>query len=99
MGNPQVGGIGQDRLTGEAIDRLQNNYGLAVRKNTNSTEGMRKVAWALFFHTTSTNENPQHELCSPVHVSWCNHHKYININTSIKEMEKFMTIHRTCHML
>lgn len=56
------------RLTDEAIDTLQNYYGLAIRRNKNNLEKMKKEVWATFYHKVSSNEKPQHHLCD---VSWC----------------------------
>lgn len=56
------------RLTDEAINSLQNYYGLAIRRNKNDLQNMKKDVWATFFHKASTNEKPQHNLCD---ISWC----------------------------
>jgi hypothetical protein len=34
--------MGENMLTDEVNDKIQNNYGLAIRGNTNNAEGMRK---------------------------------------------------------
>lgn len=63
----KIGGK-KGRLTDAAIDSLQNYYGLAIRRNPNDLEKMRKDVWAIFFHKASTDEMPQHSLCDE---SWC----------------------------
>lgn len=60
---------GRGRLTDEVIERLQRYYGYAIRQNTSNTSDMRKAVWALFLHTASSNEYPQHSLCPK--DSWC----------------------------
>jgi hypothetical protein len=55
-GSKPVGGKG--RLTQSEVDRLQNYYGLAVRRNVNNLEAMKRTVWAVFFHKLSTNEKP-----------------------------------------
>jgi hypothetical protein len=39
----------KDCLTKSEIDKLQNNYGLAIRSNVNSLEVMKRAVWATFF--------------------------------------------------
>lgn len=41
------------RLTDAVIDSLQNYYGLAIRRNTNDLEKMKKDVWATFFPKAS----------------------------------------------
>lgn len=67
---------GQRRLTDEVINRLQRDYGLAIRQNTHSVEAMRKAVWALFFHNLSTDETPVHGLCPKGPDSWCKYNRY-----------------------
>jgi hypothetical protein len=43
-----VGGKGH--LTQSEIDKLQNYYGLAIRRNVNNLEVMKRTLWAVFFH-------------------------------------------------
>lgn len=54
---------GKNRLSKAVIDQIQNYYGLAIRRTTDSEEKMRNNVWALFYHKRSTDENPHHELC------------------------------------
>lgn len=44
-----IGGA-KGRLTEEAINSLQNYYGLAIRRNRNNWEEMKKGVWGTFFH-------------------------------------------------
>ncbi|KYN32611.1 hypothetical protein ALC56_13092, partial [Trachymyrmex septentrionalis] len=48
-----------------------NSGGLAIRRNVNSIENMKKVIMAIYYHMCSTNENPRHEDCPPGTDSWC----------------------------
>jgi hypothetical protein len=41
---------GRGCLTQSAIDKLQNYYGLAIRRNVNNLEVMKRAVWAVFFH-------------------------------------------------
>lgn len=66
---------GKNRLTDGAIDRLQNYFGLAIRQNLDSVENMRRAIWAIYFHTLSTNETPNHGLCPAGADSWCKYRK------------------------
>lgn len=56
------------RLTDSATDSLQNYYGLAIRRNPNDLEKMKRDVWATFLHKASTDSNPQHNFCDE---SWC----------------------------
>lgn len=62
---------GKSGLTLAAIKQLQNYYGLAIRRNTDSVEGMRTAIWALYFHVMSTDQNPTHQLCPKEDTTWC----------------------------
>jgi hypothetical protein len=64
-----VGGKG--RLTHSEIDKLQNYYGLAIRRNVHSLEVMKRAVWAIFFHKVLINEKRQHGVCSSGGDSWC----------------------------
>lgn len=75
----KIGGK-KGRLTDAVIDSLQNYYGLAIRRNTNDLEKMKKDVWATFFHKASTDENPQHNLCDE---SWCNYMKCVKENLKL----------------
>lgn len=67
---------GTKRLTDEVINMLQRDYGLAIRQNTQSVEAMKKAVWALYFHTSSTDEKPEHGLCPTGPDSWCKYNRY-----------------------
>ncbi|GFV94394.1 uncharacterized protein TNCV_3352321 [Trichonephila clavipes] len=72
------------RLTDAEILLLQKYYGLAIRKNVGkSVADMSKSIWAIYFHKLSTDENPQHALCSMGEESWCGYNKSIvsGVNT------------------
>lgn len=67
---------GAKRLTDEVINRLQRDYGLAIRQNTHSVDAMEKAVMALYYHTLSTDEEPLHGLCPQGPNSWCKYNKY-----------------------
>ena len=56
---------GRGRLTNSKIDKLQVYYEKAIRDNTHGIESMQKAVMAIWHHTKSTNENPDHDLCPP----------------------------------
>lgn len=70
---------GTGRLTDPAIDKLQNYYGLAIRRNKNDLQAMIKAVWATYFHKLSTDEKPQHQLCTKGADSWCGYNKSIEL--------------------
>ena len=61
----------RNRLTDKLIGEIQ-NYGLAIRRNTDDLEGTKKSIWAEYFHYISTNDQPSHALCDE---SWCKYKK------------------------
>ena len=66
---------GKGRLTDVEIDKLQNYYGLAIRRNAEDVEKMCKEVWAIYYHKVSTNEDPHHGLCPQGEESWCKFNK------------------------
>ncbi|XP_025154263.1 uncharacterized protein LOC112588450 [Harpegnathos saltator] len=62
---------GKGKLTGKTIDKLTVYYGLAIRRNCENIEDMKKGIWVTFYHYASTNENPQHDMCPVGEDSWC----------------------------
>ncbi|XP_043286598.1 uncharacterized protein [Venturia canescens] len=67
--NPGIGG--KNKLTAKLIDKLSIYYGLAIRRNCNSKDEMKKAIWAAFYHYSSTDSNPQHHFCPNGPESWC----------------------------
>ncbi|GFX87126.1 uncharacterized protein TNCV_2151791 [Trichonephila clavipes] len=68
---------GRGRLTLKEVDSIQHYYGLAIRKNLSSVEDMKRAIWAIYFHTLSTEDNPQHALCPLGEDSWCGYNRSI----------------------
>ncbi|XP_012235069.2 uncharacterized protein [Linepithema humile] len=66
---------GKGKLTGKLIDELTIYYGLAIRRNVDSVEKMKKEIWATLYHKISTDEKPQHDFCSAGENSWCSYQK------------------------
>ena len=64
-----IGGTG--RLTDSRIDKLQVYYGKAIRQNTHNIDSMKQAVMAIWHHSKSTDENPDHDLCPPGAESWC----------------------------
>lgn len=62
---------GRNKLTGKLIDKLSIYYGLAIRRNCDSVKKMKDAIWATFYHYSSTDTNPQHNLCPEGINSWC----------------------------
>jgi len=62
---------GKGKLTEKLIKQLTSYYGLAMRRNVNSIENMKKAIMATYYHMCSTNENPKHEDCPLGVDSWC----------------------------
>jgi len=67
--NPGIGG--KNKLTAKFIDKLSIYYGLAIRRNSNSKDDMKKAIWATFYHYGSTDSKPEHHFCPEGPESWC----------------------------
>ncbi|CAN7950047.1 unnamed protein product [Ixodes pacificus] len=63
---------GRGGLTQDLIKRLTSYYGMALRNNSDVKE-MQRAVMATFYHITSTDEEPHHDLCPPGPLSWCRH--------------------------
>ncbi|XP_018302353.1 uncharacterized protein, partial [Mycetomoellerius zeteki] len=72
---------GKGKLTGKVIDELSIYYGLAIRRNCDSTEEMKNAIWATLDHKMSTDENPQHDRCPKGEDSWCSWQRAKATNT------------------
>ena len=58
-----IGGTG--RLTKDKIDDFQVYYGKAIRNNTHDIQDMQNALLAIWHHSQSTNDSPDHEFCPP----------------------------------
>ena len=73
---------GRGRLTDNTIDKLQVYYETAIRDNTHDIETMKNAVMAIWYHTQSTDDSPDHDLCPPGENSWCGYQKDIARGTS-----------------
>ncbi|XP_014486301.1 PREDICTED: uncharacterized protein LOC106750446 [Dinoponera quadriceps] len=62
---------GAGKLTGKLIDELSLYYGLAIKRNSDNINNMKKEIWATLYHKLSTDEKPQHNRCPSDADSWC----------------------------
>ena len=77
MKKQEKGISGKGKLTNNMIDRLQKNYGIAIRSNKNNLTGMQSATKAALFHVASNNDhNLHHPHCSVSPDSWCKYNKY-----------------------
>jgi len=60
---------GKGELNEKLIKQFTSYYGLAIRRNVNSVENMKKAIMAIY-HMYSTNKNSRHEDCPPGADSW-----------------------------
>lgn len=72
---------GKGRLTKDKIDQIQRYYGSAIRNNLTSVSDMKRAIWATYFHTASTNEVPQRDLCPTGEDSWCRFNRAEKLKT------------------
>ena len=75
-----IGGAG--RLPNNRIDKLQVYYGKAIRENTHNIESMKTAVMAIWHHTKSTDEDPDHDLCPTGANSWCGFQRDLANDTS-----------------
>ena len=65
---------GRNRLTDKIADKMQNNYGEAIRNNPENIVAMERAIWAIYNrmikHDTDSNEI-QHQFCPKGPESWC----------------------------
>ncbi|XP_074096699.1 uncharacterized protein LOC141525900 isoform X1 [Cotesia typhae] len=71
----QKGLGGRGKLTGKVIDKLTVYYGLAIRRHCDSIENMKSAIMATFYHYGSSDEKPNHDMCSKGEESWCSYQR------------------------
>ena len=59
---------GKGRLTGVRMKKWSQYYRNAIVKNAPNVEATQHAIWAIFYHSTSTTDDPRHEHCD---VEWC----------------------------
>lgn len=64
-----IGGAG--RLTDKRIDKLRAYFGKAIRQNTHNITAMQNAVMAIWHHSRSADDNPDHDLCPEGEDSWC----------------------------
>lgn len=57
-------------------------YGKAIRDNKHDIESMKQAVMAIWHHTKSTDENPDHDLCPPGADSWSGFQQDLENGTS-----------------
>ncbi|RLU19001.1 hypothetical protein DMN91_009359 [Ooceraea biroi] len=62
---------GKGKFTDILIKKLTKYYGLAIRRNVESVENMKKDIMATYLHMISTNKNLRHENCPKGEDTWC----------------------------
>lgn len=75
-----IGGAGT--LTNNTIDKLQVYYGRAIRNNTHNIQDMENAVMAIWHHSQSTDDSPDHDLCPSGEDSWCGHQRDLALGTS-----------------
>ena len=67
-------------MSDKTIDLLQLYYGNATRAHSSDLEGMKKACWTVFYHSVSTDANPQHQDCPEGADSWCKHQRALALH-------------------
>ncbi|GFS94597.1 uncharacterized protein TNCV_3649581 [Trichonephila clavipes] len=68
-------------LTDAIISKLMTFYGNAIRSNSHNVNEMRQAVWAVWDHTSSTDDEPKHWFCSKGKNSWCKYNVSVHNNT------------------
>lgn len=63
-----LGGNGVGKLTEKKCDKLQNLYRGAILDNLEDIEAMQSAIMATLYHSSSTDQTPNHLFCKP---TWC----------------------------
>lgn len=71
---PPVTPVKTVTLTNKIMQELSTYYELAIRRNPNSVDDMKREIWATYYHKVSTDAKPQHSYCPPGENSWCKYH-------------------------
>lgn len=66
---------GRNRLTDGTINLLQTYYGLAIQRNVNNINAMKKAVWAIYFHRLSTQKTQMQSLCPKGADLWCKYNR------------------------
>ncbi|GFS79842.1 uncharacterized protein TNCV_750271 [Trichonephila clavipes] len=72
---------GKGRLTDAIIRKLTTFYGNAIRANSHNVNEMRQAVWAVWAHTSSTDDEPKHWFCPKGKNSWCKYNVSVHNNT------------------
>ncbi|GFW76206.1 uncharacterized protein TNCV_3800411 [Trichonephila clavipes] len=72
---------GKGRLTDAIISKLTTFYDNAIRANSHNVNEMRQAVWALWAHTSSTDDKPKHWFCPKGKNSWCKYNVSVHNNT------------------
>ncbi|GFY15364.1 uncharacterized protein TNCV_1571751 [Trichonephila clavipes] len=59
---------GKGRLTD--VSKLTTFYGNAIRANSHNVNEIRQAVWAVWAHTSSTDDEPKHWFCPKGKNSW-----------------------------
>ena len=62
----QKGLGGKGKLTDTMIDKMQNYYGIATRRNTGDLKAMKQNILASLFHCASNDKHPWHSKYCPL---------------------------------
>ncbi|GFX90485.1 uncharacterized protein TNCV_4334901 [Trichonephila clavipes] len=72
---------GKGRLTDAIISKLTTFYGNVIRANFHNVNEMRQAVWAVWAHTSSTDDEPKHWFCPKGKNSWCKYNVSVHNNT------------------
>ncbi|GFV47130.1 uncharacterized protein TNCV_1630741 [Trichonephila clavipes] len=82
---------GKGRLTDAIISKLTTFYGNAIRANSHHVNEMRQAVWAVWAHTSSTDDEPKHWFCPKGKNSWCKYNVSVQ-NITVNEFSHKNTL-------
>ncbi|GFY23602.1 uncharacterized protein TNCV_1039011 [Trichonephila clavipes] len=68
-------------LTDAIISKLTTFYGNAIRANSHNVNEMKQAVWAVWAHTSSTDDELKHWFCPKGKNSWCKYNVSVHNNT------------------
>ena len=66
------------RLSMPVMLKLQRYYGANIRRNVGNLVEMERDCWAAFYHSCSSDDDPQHDLCPTGSDTWCWYNRAVN---------------------
>ena len=67
--------------------------------NVSNVDGMANDTMAIFYHCSSIDENPQHQLCPKGEFTWCKYNKWMHTKTQNPHTNELAPKYKPTQML